>query len=352
MSRRIFCKILLVIVAVFTVFFLSTVLSAQGNSDNAFERAKQSQEKHTARLLAMKGVVGTAVGLNMEDTPNIKVFVEGPEVAGIPKKLDDVSVEVVVTGKIYALPKPEGKPGGGTKINPTARFDRPVPIGVSTGNEGEISSGTIGCRVKDSSGKVYALSNNHVYALENDALIGSKVLQPGLYDTAGYVYNPDNVIGTLSDFEPIVFSITANNKIDAAIAAIIKDENGIPLVGKATPSNGYGTPKSTTVSVWDSVGKQVQKYGRTTSLTKGTITGISAIVNVSYSSGTARFVNQVVVQSRSPFILAGDSGSLLVTNPGKNPVGLLFAGNSSGKYAVANQIDLVLDAFGVSVDGE
>jgi len=356
MARRMFCKILLVVVAVFAVLFLSTVLSAQGNSDNAFERVKQVQEKHTAKLMAIKGVVGTAIGCDPEDQPDIKVFVEEPGVAGIPKKLDDVSVEVVVTGKIYALPKPEGKPGGGKppapSIDPTARFDRPVPIGVSTGNEGEISSGTIGCRVKDSSGKVYALSNNHVYALENDALIGSKVLQPGLYDTAGYVYNPDNVIGTLSDFEPIVFSITANNKIDAAIAAIIKDENGIPLVGKATPSNGYGTPKSTTVSVWDSVGKQVQKYGRTTSLTKGTITGISAIVNVSYSSGTARFVNQVVVQSRSPFILAGDSGSLLVTNPGKNPVGLLFAGNSSGKYAVANQIDLVLDAFGVSVDGE
>jgi hypothetical protein len=355
MARRMFCKILLAIIVVFAILFLSTILPAQGKSDNAFERVKQVQEKHTAKLMAIKGVVGTAVGADTEDNPDIKVLVEEPGVAGIPKKLDDVSVEVVVTGKIYALPKPEGKPGGkpsAPSIDPTARFPRPVPIGVSTGNEGEISSGTIGCRVKDSSGKVYALSNNHVYALENKAPIGSKVLQPGRYDTEGYVYNPDNVIGTLADFEPIVFSITANNKIDAAIAAIIKDENGIPLVGKATPSNGYGTPKSTTVSVWDSVGKQVQKYGRTTSLTKGTITGINATINVGYSSGTARFVNQVVVQSRSPFIKAGDSGSLLVTNPGKNPVGLLFAGDSSGKYAIANQIDLVLSAFGVNVDGE
>jgi len=344
MSRRIFCKILLVIVAVFTVFFLSTVLSAQGNSDNAFERAKQSQEKHTARLLAMKGVVGTAVGLNMEDTPNIKVFVEGPEVAGIPKKLDDVSVEVVVTGKIYALPKPEGKPGGGTKINPTARFDRPVPIGVSTGNEGEISSGTISCRVTDGT-NVYALSNNHVYALENKAPTGSKVLQPGRYDTAGYVYNPDNVIGTLSAFEPIVFSTSASNKIDAAIA--LSDTGKL---GNATPSNGYGTPKSSTVLAY--VGMPVQKYGRTTALTKGKIYAINATVNVGYSSGTARLVNQIWVYSNKPFIKAGDSGSLLVTDPGKNPVGLLFAGDSSGQWAVANRIDLVLSAFGVSVDGE
>jgi hypothetical protein len=347
MSRRIFCKILLVIVVVFAVFFLSTALSAQGNSDNAFERVKQVQEKHTARLMAIKGVVGTAVGLDADNQPDVKVFVEGPEVAGIPKKLDEVSVDVVVTGKIYALPKPEGKPGGkpsAPSIDPTARFDRPVPIGVSTGNEGEISSGTIACRVTDGT-NVYALSNNHVYALENDALVGSEVLQPGRYDTAGYAYDAKNVIGTLSTFVPIVFSTSASNTIDAAIA--LSDTGKL---GNATPSNGYGTPKSSTV--WAYVGMQVQKYGRTTALTKGKIYAINATVNVGYSSGTARLVNQIWVYSNKPFIKAGDSGSLLVTDPGKNPVGLLFAGDSSGKWAVANRIDLVLSAFGVNVDGE
>jgi hypothetical protein len=346
---KIFYKILLVVVVAVAVLFLSGILSAQGNSGNAFERVKEVQEKHTARLMAIKGVVGTAVGVDTEDNPNIKVFVEEPGVAGVPKKLEEVPVETVITGKIYAL-KPGEKPTA-SQINPAARFDRPVPIGVSTGNEGEISSGTIGCRVKDSSGKVYALSNNHVYALENKAPIDSKVLQPGRYDTAGYVYNANNVIGTLSAFVPIVFSTSASNTIDAAIAAIIKDGD-IPRVGNATPSNGYGTPKSTTVSVWDSVGMPVQKYGRTTALTKGKIYAINATVNVGYSSGTARLVNQIWVYSNKPFIKAGDSGSLLVTDPGKNPVGLLFAGDSSGKWAVANRIDLVLGAFDVSVDGE
>jgi hypothetical protein len=343
---KIFYKVLLAVVVVFTVLLLSGALSAQGNSGNAFERVKEIQEKHTNRLMAIKGVVGTAIGYDQEEQPDIKVFVEEHGVAGIPKKLDDVSVEVVVTGKIYALPKPEGKPGGkpsAPRIDPTARFTRPVPIGVSTGNEGEISSGTISCRVTDGT-NVYALSNNHVYALENKAPTGSKVLQPGRYDTAGYVYNANNVIGTLNPYPRIEFD-GSDNYIDAAIA--LSDTGKL---GNATPLNGYGTPKSTTVSA--SVGMPVQKYGRTTSLTKGTITGINATLNVGYSSGTARFVKQVVVQSRSPFIKAGDSGSLLVTNPGKNPVGLLFAGDSSGKYAIANQIDLVLDAFGVSVDGE
>ena len=56
--------------------------------------------------------------------------------------------------------------------------------------------------------------------------------------------------------------------------------------------------------------------------------------------------------SKGRFLKAGDSGSLLVTDPGRNPVGLLFAGNRSGKLAIANPIDRVLGECGVTVDGD
>ncbi len=96
----------------------------------------------------------------------------------------------------------------------------------------------------------------------------------------------------------------------------------------------------------------MQKYGRTTGLTHGTVTVINATVNVGYSKGTACFRNQIVVESaRGGFIKAGDSGSGLVTISGNNPVGLLYAGNRSGKVAIANHIEDVLDAVGVSIDG-
>jgi hypothetical protein len=65
-------------------------------------------------------------------------------------------------------------------IDPTDRFPRPVPIGVSTGHPA-ITAGTIGCRVMKN-GQVYARSNNHVYADENQASIGDDVIQPGTYD--------------------------------------------------------------------------------------------------------------------------------------------------------------------------
>ncbi|MCL5282441.1 MAG: S1 family peptidase [Planctomycetes bacterium] len=346
MSRRKWFQMLVITVVTACLLVFSGMASAQGNSDNAFERVKEVQERHTAKLMAQKGVVGTAAGLTEDDRPAVLVLLEQTGVAQIPGELDGVPVRALVTGKIEALGSSKALPSKGKasqKIDPTDWFERPVPIGVSTGNATSYSAGTIGCRVSHG-GSVYALSNNHVYALENTASIGDKVVQPGLYDTGGK-YDPQNDIGTLTAFVPIEFSTSANNTVDAAIAASTTD-----LLGNSTPADGYGMPTSSTTTA--TVGMAVQKYGRTTSLTRGTVTAINAIINIGYSSGTARFTGQIIVQSRAPFIKAGDSGSLLVTDPGKSPVGLLFAGDSSGKFAIANNIDAVLSALGVNIDGE
>ena len=40
------------------------------------------------------------------------------------------------------------------------------------------------------------------------------------------------------------------------------------------------------------------------------------------------------------------SGSLVVTDPDREAVGLLFAGNNRGSLGIANPITVVLDAFG------
>ena len=321
------------------------------------ERAIAAQEQHNPRLLALANVVGTAVGLAPDGTPAVLVLTKAPGVAGIPKSLDGVPVVVKITGEIRALKKPEnppGKPPGGgkdkVKIDPTGRFERPVPIGVSTGSEvGVCAAGTIGCRVTDGT-SVYALSNNHVYADENNAPIGSRVLQPGPLDADPQcAINSQDVIGTLDAFEPLDFSGGVNT-IDAAIAESSTDD-----LGNATPSNGYGTPSSAIVSA--ALGQKVKKYGRTTGQTKGIVTGINFSGIVGYgepgNESSAYFENQILVQARRPFIGPGDSGSLLVTdNRSCNPVGLLFAGDETGTSAVANPIAAVLERFGVTVDGE
>ncbi|NQV32074.1 MAG: hypothetical protein HQ515_05230 [Phycisphaeraceae bacterium] len=327
MWKRFIGRGLLTAIFIFGLFVLPTVLSAQGNNDWAFERVKEVQEAQTNALMANPGVVGTAIGSGQDGQLALVVLVERPGIGGIPEVVEGVPVKVVVTGRITAL------------NDPTARFGRPVPIGVSTGHP-NITAGTIGCRVKDGSGNVYALSNNHVYADVNKAGLGDNVLQPGPYDGG---VNPADAIGTLFDFEPISFSRKATNKMDAAIAVSSVDE-----LTTGTPVAGYGVPNATTATAF--LGQNVQKYGRTTGLTQGSVTGLNATVNVSYGPGkTAKFVNQIIIEP-GDFSAGGDSGSLIVTDDDDlNPVGLLFAGSST--HTIANPIDEVLERFGVTIDG-
>jgi hypothetical protein len=311
------------------------------------ERAKEVKERHEARLFKVTGVVGVGVGLRGDSRPAVVIFTEKPGVRGLPASLERVPVMVRVSGKFIALPKGgngKGKPPKQPdEPAPDERWPRPVPIGVSTGHPA-ITAGTIGARVKDAAGNVYALSNNHVYANSNDATIGDNVTQPGRVD-GGTI--PADVIGTLSAFVPIDFD-GGNNFVDAAIAITSED-----VLKTSTPSDGYGTPRSTTAS--PTIAKKVKKYGRTTGLTKGQIMGILTSVDVDYgepgSPKLARFVNQLVVYPGS-FSAPGDSGSLIVTDArGRNdrqPVGLLFAG--SDFFTLANPIDYVRAMLGVEID--
>jgi hypothetical protein len=335
-----------------TILLLSLLLLSFGGVTAApppdgppgLERATEVKARHAEALFGVGGVVGVGVGHNGDGNPAVIIFTETPGVRGLPTFLDDVPVVVRVSGKFFAQPKPDSPPGRPPKddepdLTPRDRWDRPVPIGVSTGHP-DVTAGTIGARVTDGS-NVYALSNNHVYANENNANIGDPVLQPGTYD-GGMV--PDDSIGTLHAFVPISF--TDVNVVDAAIAL-----SSIASLDNATPPDGYGAPKSTTADA--SIGMKVLKYGRTTGQTKGRVYAINATIDVSYDSGVARFENQIVI-TPGTFSAGGDSGSLIVidskrTSNHLKPVGLLFAGSSL--YTIANPIGPVLNAFGVTIDG-
>jgi hypothetical protein len=319
------------------VFLSPAVAEAQGSEkgilhrhDPLVQEAIRVQHRHLGNLMRIPEVVGTGVGMGPDGLPAIKVFTARHGVKGIPEWLESTPVQVEVTGMVVALG------------NTTVRY-RPAYIGVSTGHPA-ITAGTISARVKDSSGNVYALSNNHVYANSNNATIGDDVLQPGPYDGGA---DPADKIGVLYDFEPIDFTFSGVNYIDAAIAKSSTD-----LLDNSTLPDGYGTPNSETKEA--SIGLPVQKYGRTTSLTHGKISAINVYVEVCYAQiwgfciRSAYFYEQMQI-SGTGFSGAGDSGSLIVTDDAnKNPVGLLFAGSDTTTFA--NRIDLVLNAFGVTID--
>ena len=164
-----------------------------------------------------------------------------------------------------------------------------------------------------------------------------------------HVYDPSLRLGTVSAYKPINGSILAFNDIDAAIALTDRDS-----LGNTTPValGGYGVPNSVTKAA--TLNMAVQKFGRTTLLTKGTVTGINATMAVGYAEDWyAWFSGQIIVETTGVFEQPGDSGSLVVTDDAAaNPVGLLFAGNADGTMAIVNPIGSVLEYFHVAVDGK
>jgi hypothetical protein len=297
------------------------------------------QERNTGWLMAHPAVVGTAVGLNDKGEIALMVLTK-VEQNDIPAIIEGLPVVIWQSGELVARNRLTTQDDvnsrthtGGT--SGTAKYTRPVPIGISTGHPA-ITAGTIGCRVKAGT-EVFALSNNHVYADENRALLGNNVLQPGTYDGG---LNPGDVIGALSAFVTIKFD-GSDNTVDAAIAL-----SDTARLGNASPAVYNWTPKSAILAA--ALKMSVKKVGRTTGQTFGTIKGLNATVNVGYDLGVARFVGQILI-GNATFSDGGDSGSLIVQKSGNNPVGLLFAGSSS--VTIANKIGNVLTAFGVTVDG-
>jgi hypothetical protein len=241
----------------------------------------------------------------------------------VPASVDGVATDVVAVGELVAQPY-------------RGRY-RPARGGVSIGHV-KITAGTLGCMVRRGARR-FILSNNHVLANSNAAKSGDAIVQPGPYDGGRA---PKDTIAKLAHFVPIKFGGIAANSVDAAIAAPVS-------ASLVTPKNvWYGTLSASPVA--PVMNRLVKKAGRTTQRTRGRISGINATVRVGYGpSGPALFRNQIVIVSLSsaPFSQGGDSGSLIVTDAGNRPVGLLFAGSAS--HTIANPIRSVLTALNVQI---
>jgi hypothetical protein len=196
--------------------------------------------------------------------------------------------------------------------------------------------GTFGAAVTDGS-KIYILSNSHVLGFLGQAHPGDEVIQPGLLDNQ---CKASRVVGHLT----VALPVPNRNgpSVDAAIAELVPGT--MDPQGSILHIGTLGT--QTALPVKD---LKVAKAGPSTGLTQGNIQTASLNAKVDYSEDcrpgppAVLFNNLTLIAGAGGFGQTGDSGSLVVTAQGHNPVGLLIATN--GTYALAHPIGPVLDAL-------
>lgn len=326
------------------------------------DNARLIYDQVVADLFARRNVVACGLGYKVSggkrtDTLSLVVSVvqkmAPSELSSkdlIPQRVSGLVTDVVETGRLRVHAE-----------DPRIRR-RPAQPGISLGHR-DITAGTFGLLVRRA-GQAYILSNNHVLADTNAARIGDPIYQPGSADGG----TANDRIATLIEFEVIDFGeqpaecsiaeglasflntlarltgsshrlqpirqTPAINLMDAALAL----PDGPALVAPAIL--GIGVPAAAAEPL---LGQQVQKMGRTTGLTQGTVTQINVTVDVDYGGRKARFVDQIFT---SPMSSPGDSGSSIL-DMNRQVVGLLFAG--SERVTIFTPIRRILDRFQVEV---
>ena len=205
--------------------------------------------------------------------------------------------------------------------------------------------GTLGRFVFLNTGELALLSNNHVVAGENRGVRGQdRIAHPGagtlpaadqMATLTNYVdVNPSPDGATPAD-GTVVF-----NDVDAG-AAILK--RGVSWHRRYLASRSVPAPSGTATPL---VHDRVFKVGRTTGLTRGIITSVSAVVGpIPYAPGPCWFRRSITVEGEHGTMFSdhGDSGSTVLKAGTGEVVGLLYAGNGVDTFVCP--IDAVLAAL-------
>lgn len=188
----------------------------------------QAQQRFQLELLAKSGVVGVGIGYKNQDNDgsdelSLIALVEQkkPRVALrekdlVPPDLDGAKTDVIEVGLIQAQPTSRDK------------WRPSVPLGVSLAHY-MVTAGTLGAIVYGSDGTPYLLSNNHVLANANDALIGDPILQPSPVDNGDH---PQDAVANLYRYAKLSY-------VDENIGG---DAN--PIIGKENSPSQPPNPNS------------------------------------------------------------------------------------------------------------
>jgi hypothetical protein len=347
------------------IFSITAFAGAPLDNSHAAVRAVMAvQGEVTADWMQQPEVLGTAVGVDANETPALLVYVDrdatnvGEVIRNLPREFRGIGVQIHLTDKFRAFPgNGGGHGGGGGGVSHTAIQTPPIQLGTSGGWSKDLANGyccggTLGSLVQIGSSQ-YILSNYHVF--ESDivsggnntvATTGDPIIQPGLIDVNCSASSAQSVATLVKK------SSLPNSNVDCSIAKVVsgkvRTDGAILEIGPLSH-----------LTVAASINQAVKKSGRTTGLSRSSISGLNATIRVTYDNecagGTAftkTFTGQIVIANKaSRFLNSGDSGSLMVEDIATNPraVGLLFAGSSTD--AIANPIGEVLSFLGATMVG-
>ncbi len=253
-----------------------------------------AQDRLHARILRLdRDVIGTATTV-YEGRPVIMVLARS-NLRRLPRFLDGQELVQMQADEFHA----------------TSYY-----CGTSSGPENVCNVGTLGAIVTDGV-RNYWLSCWHVF-VRNTGKTGDYIDSPGLMD---HGCTPSTRVGAVSRFVPVRFD-GSYNTVDCAIASIVV---GTPV--SAIEAAGANSFKPAATPAAATIGMPVKKVGRTTGFTTGKVTGINATIYVDYTGiGRANFKGVILC---SPLGLEGDSGALVCTQTGSQPLGLLMSRNST-----------------------
>jgi len=206
-------------------------------------------------------------------------------------------------------------PGGGKSPRQKWRPVRPgTSVSVDTSKSGYMSARTICCIVRDiddPKGPRYILLPH-----DSDSSPGSAIVQPGLLDGGNLT---KDVIGEV--VRTIALKPGQANAAAGTIARLNVEAN------PTTPEFGFNGVASA------QVGQVVRKYGRTTGLSTGTVTGIHVSAQISIDEGPRQFSELIEVRTdpKRGFSDAGDTGAAVVDAQNRL-IGMVFAGSTGPPY--------------------
>jgi len=309
------------------------------------EHAPHPVSSWAIRTHPRHNVVGVGIGRKIKRgralrTPSVRIYVDRKVPRGslppdrlLPERVGGVPTDVIETGRFRAFMP--AAPAGQKRLRP-ARPGCSIGFRFPDERAGDLMAGTLGALV-EADGIRFILSNNHVLANENALPIGSPIFQPALLDQGD---TATDQIATLTRFIPLKTDVP--NLVDCALAALVNEETAsptiLPKIGRLTSAEPIDAAE----------GMAVEKTGRATGYTTGTVFDVSASVTVQFDLGMLTFHNQMLIRSDAEaFSDIGDSGSLIVDRESGRATGLLVGG--APQCVVANYVADVLQALNVTL---